>query len=78
MATAHMLEQFFDHLPPRRPVGPRPGRPRADHSSVIRVVLFVVERTESAVQVGLSGELIFLPRGPEVYVSRIDSAGFPT
>ena len=43
MATAHMPPEFFDtvahHLPPEQPVGPKGGRPRVGHFSVIRVHL---------------------------------------
>jgi transposase len=46
MATAHMPPEFFDtvahHLPPEQPVGPKGGRPRVDHFSVIRVPWFVL------------------------------------
>ena len=46
MATAHMPEEFFDavahHLPPEQPVGPKGGRPRVGHRTVIRVIWFVL------------------------------------
>jgi transposase len=45
MATAHMPKDFFDavahHLPPESPVGPKGGRPRVGHYTVIRVLWFV-------------------------------------
>jgi transposase len=46
MAIAHMPPEFFDtvahHLPPEQPVGPKGGRPRVGHFSVIRVLWFVL------------------------------------
>ncbi len=46
MANARMPEEFFDtvahHLPPEQPVGPKGGRPRVDHRTVIRVIWFVL------------------------------------
>jgi transposase len=46
MANARMPEEFFDtvahHLPPEPPVGPKGGRPRVDHRTVIRVLRFVL------------------------------------
>src|SRR4051794_9785360 len=46
MANARMPDEFFDtvahHLPPGPPVGPKGGRPRVDHFSVIRVLWFVL------------------------------------
>src|ERR671921_312783 len=46
MANARMPEEFFDtvahHLPPEQPVGPKGGRPRVDHRTVIRVLWFVL------------------------------------
>ncbi len=46
MANARMPEEFFDtvvhHLPPEQPVGPKGGRPRVDHRTVIRVFWFVL------------------------------------
>src|SRR3954465_8824627 len=46
MASAHMLEVFFDalarHLPPEPPVGPKGGQPRVGHRVVVRVIWFVL------------------------------------
>ena len=46
MATAHMPDEFFDtvahHLPPEQPVGPKGGRPRVGHRTVVRVIWFVL------------------------------------
>src|ERR671916_3075750 len=46
MANARMPEEFFDtvahRLPPEPPVGPKGGRPRVDHRTVIRVIRLVL------------------------------------
>jgi transposase len=46
MASAQMPEEFFEiachHLPPEQPVGPKGGRPRVGHRSVMRVIWFVL------------------------------------
>jgi transposase len=46
MASATMPEEFFDtvshHLPQESPVGPKGGRPRVGHHTVIRVIWFVL------------------------------------
>jgi len=43
---ARMPEEFFKHLdsqlPPEKPVGPRGGRPRIDHRTVMKVIWFVL------------------------------------
>jgi hypothetical protein len=42
MASARMPDEFFDtlahHLPPEQPVGPKGGRPRVGHHTVVRVI----------------------------------------
>ena len=46
MANAHMPQEFFDavsrQLPAEPPVGPKGGRPRVGHFSVVRVLWFVL------------------------------------
>jgi transposase len=46
MASAGMPEEFFEtvspHLPPEQPIGPKGGRPRVGHHTVIRVIWFVL------------------------------------
>ncbi|WP_422927490.1 transposase [Singulisphaera sp. PoT] len=46
MATAHMPDEFFGavahHLPPEQPVGPKGGRPRVGHRTVLQVMWFVL------------------------------------
>jgi transposase len=46
MAAARMPEEFYDvvahHLPPEKPVGPKGGRPRVGHRTVLGVIWFVL------------------------------------
>ena len=46
MAAARMPDEFYDavshHLPPEQPVGPRGGRPRVPHRTVLKVLWYVL------------------------------------
>lgn len=46
MADSRMPNEFFDelqaHLPPEQPPGPRGGRPRTDHRTVMKVLWWVL------------------------------------
>lgn len=46
MASSRMPTEFYDlathHLPPEQPIGPRGGRPRVSHRTVLQVIWFVL------------------------------------
>jgi transposase len=46
MANATMPDEFYElvnhHLPPEQPVGPRGGRPRVGHRTVLKVIWYVL------------------------------------
>jgi transposase len=46
VASAQMPDEFYDvvnhHLPPEQPVGPKGGRPRIRHGTVLKVIWFVL------------------------------------